>query len=62
MVRSTRPQRIVEVGSGHSTRFMARAVADGGLDTRITAIDPKPRAAICGLNVEWLQSHVETLP
>jgi Methyltransferase domain len=62
MVRSTRPRRIVEVGSGHSTRFMARAVADGGLDTRITAIDPKPRAAIRGLNVEWLQSHVETLP
>ena len=31
MVRNTRPRRIVEVGSGHSTRFMARAVADGGL-------------------------------
>jgi Methyltransferase domain len=61
MVRSTRPKLIVEVGSGHSTRFMARAVADGKLDTRITAIDPKPRAAIRGLNVEWLQTHVETL-
>jgi Methyltransferase domain len=61
MVRSTRPKRIVEVGSGHSTRFMARAVADGGLDTRITAIDPKPRAAIRGLDLEWLQTHVETL-
>jgi Methyltransferase domain len=62
MVRSTQPKRIVEVGSGHSTRFLARAVADGGLDTRITAIDPKPRATIRGLNVEWLQTHVETLP
>ena len=62
MVRSTRPKRIVEVGSGHSTRFLARAVADGGLDTRITAIDPKPRATIRGLDVEWLQTHVETLP
>jgi len=61
MVRSTRPRRIVEVGSGHSTRFLARAVADGGLATRITAIDPRPRAAIRGLNVEWLQTHVETL-
>ena len=61
MVRSTRPKQIVEVGSGHSTRFMARAVADGGLDTRITAIDPKPRAAIRGLELEWLQTHVETL-
>src|SRR6185503_4717515 len=36
MVRITQPRRIVEVGSGHSTRFLARAVADGGLATRIT--------------------------
>jgi hypothetical protein len=61
VVRSTRPQRIVEVGSGHSTRFLARAVADGGLDTRITAIDPRPRAAIEGLKVEWIRSPVEQL-
>jgi len=61
MVRSTHPRCIVEVGSGHSTRFLARAVADGGLATRITAIDPRPRASIRGLNVEWLQTHVETL-
>jgi hypothetical protein len=61
MVRETKPRRIVEVGSGHSTRFMARAVADGGLGTRITAIDPRPRAGIQGLAVEWLQTHVETL-
>ena len=61
MVRNTRPRRIVEVGSGHSTRFLARAVADGGLDTRITAIDPRPRASIQNLGVEWLQTHVETL-
>jgi hypothetical protein len=59
MVRSLRPRRIVEVGSGHSTRFLARAVADGGLDTRITAIDPLPRAAIEKLPVEWLRSPVQ---
>ena len=39
MVRRHRPARIVEVGSGHSTRFIARAVADGALRTRIIAID-----------------------
>lgn len=59
VVRSTRPRRIVEVGSGHSTRFMARAVADGKLDTRITAIDPKPRASIESLPVEWLRMPVQ---
>lgn len=51
MVRTRRPARIIEIGSGHSTRFMARAVADGNLDTQITAIDPAPRAAIADLGV-----------
>jgi hypothetical protein len=59
MVRGTRPRRIVEVGSGHSTRFLARAVADGELDTRITAIDPQPRASIESLPVEWLRTPVQ---
>jgi hypothetical protein len=53
IVRATRPQRIVEVGSGHSTRFLARAVADQGLATRMTAIDPQPRASLAGLPIEW---------
>ena len=61
MVRELRPRRIVEVGSGHSTRFMARAVADGGLDTRITAIDPRPRAVIEGLKVDWVRKPVQSL-
>ncbi|MFO1150932.1 MAG: class I SAM-dependent methyltransferase [Alsobacter sp.] len=51
IVRRAAPARIVEVGSGHSTRFLARAVADGGLATRITCIDPAPRAAIAALDV-----------
>ena len=59
MVRHHRPARIVEVGSGHSTRFLARAVRDGGLATRITAIDPAPRADIAGLGVEILRTTVQ---
>jgi predicted O-methyltransferase YrrM len=51
LVRHERPRRIVEVGSGHSTRFLARAIRDGGLLTRITAIDPAPRASLAGLGV-----------
>ena len=50
MVRTRRPSRIVEIGSGHSTRFFARAVRDGGLNTQITAIDPAPRADLSRLN------------
>jgi hypothetical protein len=59
LVRRERPSRIVEVGSGHSTRFLARAVADEGLTCRITAVDPAPRADLSELPVELLR---ESLP
>lgn len=49
MVRKLRPARIVEIGSGHSTRFLARAVIDGGMATSLLCIDPAPRADITGL-------------
>jgi predicted O-methyltransferase YrrM len=58
-VRERRPAAIVEIGSGHSTRFMARAIRDGGLPTRLLAVDPAPRAAIAGLNVEWLRAPLQ---
>jgi len=51
--------RIVEIGSGHSTRFLARAVRDGELATRLTAIDPQPRAALGGLPLERVPSTVQ---
>lgn len=59
MVCALRPARIVEVGSGHSTRFMARAIADGRLSTALTAIDPAPRASIAGLPVRQI---ADTIP
>ena len=51
-VRHLAPARIVEVGAGHSTRFLARAVADGALTTEITTIDPAPRPDLAGLGVD----------
>lgn len=45
-------RRIVEVGSGHSTRIMARAARDAGSRARLTCIDPAPRAAVEDLPVE----------
>jgi predicted O-methyltransferase YrrM len=58
MVRALRPQRIVEIGSGPSTRFMARAIVDGGLATKLTAIDPAPRAEIEMLAIEHVGDTV----
>lgn len=59
LVRERRPARIVEVGAGHSTRFLARAIADGGLASRLTAIDPAPRAALAGLAADWVATVVQ---
>ena len=44
LTQRLRPTRIVEIGSGHSTRFFAAAVHDADLDTQLIAIDPAPRA------------------
>ena len=59
LVRARQPARIVEVGCGHSTRFLARAISDGGLDTRITAIDPRPRTDIAALPVHYIAATVQ---
>jgi hypothetical protein len=61
LVRDARPARIVEIGSGHSTRISARAVVDGGLATEILAVDPAPRAALAALPVRWQRRPVQEL-
>ncbi|MGG7565046.1 class I SAM-dependent methyltransferase [Rhodovulum sp. DZ06] len=53
LAREAPPARIVEVGSGHSTRFLAHAVAAAGAGARQVCIDPAPRAALLDLPVEW---------
>ncbi|MDP6689326.1 MAG: class I SAM-dependent methyltransferase [Alphaproteobacteria bacterium] len=56
IVRGHGPRRIIEVGSGHSTRFMKRAVDDGGLQTHITAIDAQPSRYVDRLDIEFVKS------
>jgi hypothetical protein len=46
MVRFHRPRRIVEVGSGNSTRVSRQAIIDGSLNTHLTCVDPSPRADV----------------
>lgn len=62
VVRHYRPQRIVEVGSGFSTRLTRQAIRDGGLSTRITCIDPLPRADIQAYADRHIASRVEAVP
>lgn len=55
---ASRPlQRYVEIGSGVSTRFVARARLDHGRSFTITSIDPEPR-----FDVENLCDHVVREP
>jgi len=49
IIAETKPRRYVEVGSGNSTKVAHKAVMDHGLSTKITSIDPYPRAEIDSL-------------
>lgn len=62
MVLRMAPKRIVEIGCGHSTRFVAQAVLDGDLPTEIVAIDPAPRADLAGLPLTRRGGVVQDLP
>jgi hypothetical protein len=58
-VRNRRPARYVEVGSGQSTKVVARARRDGDTATEIVSIDPRPRSEIDGLCDRVLRTSLE---
>jgi hypothetical protein len=60
LVRERKPQHIIEVGSGHSTRVLSRALGGVG---EIVAIDPAPRADIIDLpGVRVVPSTLQAAP
>lgn len=59
IIAETKPRRYVEVGSGNSTKVAHKAVKDHGLSTKITSIDPYPRAEIDGLAHEIVRKPFE---
>ena len=61
MIRSLKPKRIVEVGSGHSTLVIRQAIFDGQLKIDHTAIDPSPRVDIADFVSTLIRSPVESL-
>jgi hypothetical protein len=51
LLLARKPRRYIEIGSGHSTMFAAHAIRSGSLPTKISSIDPRPRAnieSLCG--------------
>ena len=61
LLRAWAPTNYLEVGSGNSTKFAARAKRDGSLRTRITSIDPVPRASINALCDEIVREPLESV-
>ena len=60
LVRERKPRHIIEVGSGHSTRILSKAVGGVG---EILAIDPAPRADIVDLpGVRVMSSTLQAAP
>jgi hypothetical protein len=60
-IRDRKPARYIEVGSGNSTRFAARAKRDGDLATEIISIDPDPRAGIDALCDTVIRERLEEI-
>ncbi|MEM7244950.1 MAG: class I SAM-dependent methyltransferase [Acidobacteriota bacterium] len=55
------PNVVLEVGSGHSTKFMRKAIDARGRRTRLVSVDPAPRAEIDLLCDEVVRSPVQAL-
>jgi len=53
------PRTYLEIGSGNSTKFIRRSIADNALATRIVSIDPDPRAEIDGICDEVIRQPLE---
>jgi predicted O-methyltransferase YrrM len=59
IVSATDPVTYVEIGSGNSTKVVAKAKADHQLSTKIISIDPAPRAEIDSLADDVIRQPFE---
>lgn len=61
MLAEYKPLRYIEVGSGNSTKVARKAINDHKLQTKITSIDPFPRANIDHLADKVIRRPFESL-
>ena len=57
-IRSRRPERVIEIGSGYSSRMALRALAKNG-SGRLICIDPSPRLYLPVSNLTHIASKIE---
>jgi hypothetical protein len=60
-IASRRPATYLEIGSGNSTKFARRAIADLQLQTKIVSIDPHPRAEVDTICDRVMRSRLQDL-
>lgn len=58
MLATHNPNNYIEIGSGNSTRFARRSINKYQLNTKITCIDPNPRASVKEISDEWISESV----
>lgn len=56
-----KPKIYMEIGSGNSTKFACKAIADHNLDTKIVSIDPYPREEVNKICDEIIRKPVEEI-
>lgn len=59
MISEFKPKNYIEIGSGNSTKVARKAIKDNKLTTKITSIDPFPRANIDHLADELIRMPIE---
>ncbi len=59
MTARLRPRRILEVGSGNSTKFFRKAITDHRINCELVCIDPQPRAEIDTVADRIIYKHVK---
>ena len=61
MIATSKPSKYIEIGSGNSTKVARKAILENNLATKITSIDPFPRANIDHLADTVIRSPFENL-
>ena len=58
IIRKCLPKRLLEVGSGNSTKFACKAIREGQTGTELVTIDPQPRASVSDLQSRWISKNI----
>lgn len=61
LINHFKPKNYIEIGSGNSTKIARKTITDNQLSTKITSIDPYPRANIDHLADSVIRQPIENL-